>query len=270
MDAALPSGVNYGPAERAQRRASEPRHLREEGRARLRLHPQGLPDDLHGELEGAVRLLPVCGGELHPDGRTKDGGGSGWAGITGVKDTGLIDPVQLTETRRRQGAQEPEGARARAGPLHRDPRAAARRALPLADDGTVQRAARPRARCGNYFSGKERGTTKIGEKVFSEQFTLKSDIGNPILRQTPIGTDGLAGARRHLGREGRAQEPLLRPPVGDAAEEGADAGLDQQQPGAGRLDMTIAEMIKTTKRGLLVTFFWYIRRSISRRCSTPA
>jgi predicted Zn-dependent protease len=30
--------------------------------------------------------------------RTKDGGGSGWAGITGVKDTGLIDPVQLTET----------------------------------------------------------------------------------------------------------------------------------------------------------------------------
>ena len=29
--------------------------------------------------------------------RTPDGSGSGWAGITGVKDAGLIDPVHLSE-----------------------------------------------------------------------------------------------------------------------------------------------------------------------------
>ncbi len=27
---------------------------------------------------------------------------------------------------------------------------------------------------------------KPGDKIFSDLFTLKSDIGNPILRQTPI------------------------------------------------------------------------------------
>ena len=43
---------------------------------------------------------------------------------------------------------------------------------------------------GNYFSGKEPGTSKIGEKVFSDAFTLKSDIGNDVLRQTPILGDG--------------------------------------------------------------------------------
>ena len=36
------------------------------------------------------------------------------------------------------------------------------------------------------------GTPKIGQKLFSDSFTLKSDIGNPILRQTPILTDGTA------------------------------------------------------------------------------
>ena len=36
------------------------------------------------------------------------------------------------------------------------------------------------------------GTPKIGQKLFSDSFTLKSDIGNPILRQTPIMNDGAA------------------------------------------------------------------------------
>ena len=36
-------------------------------------------------------------------------------------------------------------------------------------------------------AARQPGTTKVGEKLFSDLFTLKSDIGNPILRQTPIG-----------------------------------------------------------------------------------
>ena len=37
-------------------------------------------------------------------------------------------------------------------------------------------------------------------------------------------------------------------------------------------ELSIADMIKQTRRGLLVTFFWYIRgvRPRRRRCSTPA
>ncbi len=67
VDAALPSGVNFGPAERAQARAPEHRPLRQARRGRLRLHPEDASDDLQRELEGVVRVLPVRGGRLHPD-----------------------------------------------------------------------------------------------------------------------------------------------------------------------------------------------------------
>ena len=46
---------------------------------------------------------------------------------------------------------------------------------------------------GNYFSGKQPGTTKVGEKLFSDQVTIKSDIGN---------TDPAPDADRHR-RHGR-------------------------------------------------------------------
>ena len=34
--------------------------------------------------------------------------------------------------------------------------------------------------------------TRVGEKVFGDNVTLRSVIGNPILRQSPMGEDGLA------------------------------------------------------------------------------
>ena len=73
------------------------------------------------------------------------------------------------------------------------------------------------------MSGKERGTTKVGEKVFSDNFTLKSDIGNPILRQTPIGPDGLAGAAESPGSRRACSRTSSTTRLGQAAEEGPDA-----------------------------------------------
>ena len=43
-----------------------------------------------------------------------------------------------------------------------------------------------------------------GDKVFSDLFTLKSDIGNPILRQTPILPDYRPAQAGDVGGEGRA------------------------------------------------------------------
>ena len=74
----------------------------------------------------------------------------------------------------------------------------------------------------SFMSGKERGETRLGEKVFGDNFTLRSEIGNPILRQTPDRPGRPGRQERHLGREGRRQEPLLRPLLGAAPEEGAD------------------------------------------------
>jgi predicted Zn-dependent protease len=44
----------------------------------------------------------------------------------------------------------------------------------------------------SFMSGKQRGETRLGEKVFGDNFTLRSEIGNPILRQSPVGQDGIA------------------------------------------------------------------------------
>ena len=159
--------------------------------------------------------------------RTPDGGGSGWAGITGVKDI-------CADRRRRSSPRSPPTRRSRARSRARSSRAAtpsileprADGALPLADDGRLQRrgggggggvaAATSAARQPSNADG----TPKIGEKLFSDSFTLKSDIGNPILRQTPIMHDGTPAQAGDLGREGRAEEPLLRPATARRAEEG--------------------------------------------------
>src|SRR5690606_19492940 len=112
---------------------------------------------------------------------------------------------------------------------------------------------------GNYFTGKERGTSKIGEQVFSEGLTLVSDIGNPILRQTPINSDGSA-ARPVTWVENGVLKNLYydRAWAARQKKEPTPATTNMSLVWKGT-DMTLDEMIRTTKRGLLVTFFWYIR-----------
>ena len=83
VDAALPSGVNFEPAERArmvkdsldvcQKKASS---------------DPGIPKvhhDVHREFEGTLCLLPVCGGQLHPDVPHAGWRRLGMANLTGIK-----------------------------------------------------------------------------------------------------------------------------------------------------------------------------------------
>ena len=111
----------------------------------------------------------------------------------------------------------------------------------------------------NYFTGKEPGTTKVGEKVFSELLTLKSDVGNPTLRQSPIGPDGMAakpvtwvekGVLRNLAYNRQYARRQKKEPT--------PATFNSSLVMEGT-NMSIDEMVKSTRRGLLVTFFWYIR-----------
>jgi predicted Zn-dependent protease len=103
------------------------------------------------------------------------------------------------------------------------------------------------------------GTPKIGEKLFSESFTLKSEIGNTILRQTPFMADG--SAARPVTR---IENGVLRNLYYDAA----TARREKVPPSSANPNMSLVvdgtnlvveDMIKTTKRGLLVTFLWYLR-----------
>jgi predicted Zn-dependent protease len=89
---------------------------------------------------------------------------------------------------------------------------------------------------------------KPGDKMFSELFTLKSDVGNPILRQTPI-LPSYQPARPVTWVE----KGLLRT---FGPNQPANVNMSLVMEGS---DLSIEDMISRTRRGLLVTFFWYIR-----------
>jgi predicted Zn-dependent protease len=150
-----------------------------------------------------------------------------------------------------------EAAGHRAGQLHRDPRTAAGGPLPVADAGLLN--ARGAEEGRSFMSGKERGTTRLGEKVFGDNVTIRSEIGNPVLRQSPIGQDGLPaksvtwiekGVVKNLFYDRYWAQRQKKEPTGTSP------GMSLVMEGG---TATVDEMIKSTKRGLLVSFFWYIR-----------
>ena len=96
---------------------------------------------------------------------------------------------------------------------------------------------------GSFMQGK-----KPGDKLFSDMFTLKSDIGNQILRQSTIGPDNKPAAPVTWVENG-----ILR-----TLGAGAGASTNQSLVQVGT-ELTVDEMVKQTRRGLLVTSFWYIR-----------
>jgi hypothetical protein len=89
---------------------------------------------------------------------------------------------------------------------------------------------------------------KPGDKLFSDLFTLKSDIGNDILRQTPILADNKPAKPVTWVEKGVLQTLAQGAP--------ANVNMSLVQEGS---SLSIDEMVKQTRRGLLVTFFWYIR-----------
>jgi predicted Zn-dependent protease len=258
VDAALPSGVNYGPAERAQAVRQSLDICSKKGVLGSGYIPKSHQTTCSANSKGLFGYYRYAEASFILTARTKDGTGSGWAGITGVKDTSLIDPVRLTETAADKALKSQKARALEPGryTVILEPRPAARFLSLMTGLFNARAAEGP---VGNYFTGKERGTTRIGEKVFSELFTLRSDIGNPILRQSPIAADGSAardvswvenGVLRNLYYDRQWATRQKREPT--------PATLNSSLVMEGST-MTIEEMIKTTRRGLLVTFFWYIR-----------
>jgi predicted Zn-dependent protease len=88
-----------------------------------------------------------------------------------------------------------------------------------------------------------------GHRLFSESFTLKSDIGNPILRRTPILNSNKPAAPVTWVENG-----ILRNVTGDDTPAAVNMSLVMEGT-----ELSIEDMIAQTRRGLLVTFFWYIR-----------
>ncbi|HEX3702561.1 MAG TPA: TldD/PmbA family protein [Vicinamibacterales bacterium] len=197
--------------------------------------------------------------------RMPTGSGSGWSGITGAKDLSQIDVAHLTEVAADKAvkSQKPRAIEPGRYTTILEPRPTARFLSTLM--GAFNEGGGGFGGGGFNFGGLGRpfngpdGKPKIGQKVFSDTFTLKSDIGNAVLRQTPVLVDGQAAQPVTWVEKGVLKNVYYDP---------ATAHREKVLPTPATPNMSLVleggsqsleEMIKSTKRGLLVTFFWYIR-----------
>ncbi|MBP6443743.1 MAG: hypothetical protein KA267_06955 [Gemmatimonadales bacterium] len=222
--------------------------------------------------------------------RMADGSGSGWAGAMGIKDMRMLDPHALTEIAASKALKSRKAKALEPGryTVILEPRANAR-FLSLVTGvfqsggggrggaggpggpggpggaagapGGAPGAGAPPAGApgaggggggGGGFGGGGAGDflkdKKPGDKIFSDLFTLKSDVGNSVLRQSPI-----LGTYKPAAPVTWAENGLLRNTTNNQP-----AGLNNSLVQGGS-ELSLEEMIKQTRRGLLVTQLWYIR-----------
>jgi predicted Zn-dependent protease len=278
VDAALPNLVNYGPAERARMVKDSIDLAERKGVLGAGYIPKNDQATCTANSKGLFAYYRSAETGFVLTCRMADGSGSGWAGITGIKDISMIDAKALTEIAANKAlrSRAPRAIEPGRYTVILEPRCNARFLSLMTGifnpggggrgggrgggppgpggDEPPPGAAGGRgggggggggglATIGTYMANK-----KVGDKLFSDLFTLKSDVGNPILRQTPILPDN------------RPAKPVTW------IENGILRSLGPNQPANVNMslvqlgtELSIEDMIRQTRRGLLVTFFWYIR-----------
>jgi predicted Zn-dependent protease len=257
IDAALPSAVDFGPGERARMVAQSVAICEKKGVLGSGYIPKLHWTDAYANSEGLFAYYRYAEASFILTCRTPDGTGSGWAGTTGLKDVTKIDANAITEVAADKAlkSRKPRALEPGTYTVILEPRPAAR-FLSLMLFALNARAAEEGR---SFMSAADRGQTKLGQKVFGDNITIRSDIGNTVLRQTPVGPDGLAsrpvtwvekGVVKNLfyDRFWANKQNKAFTPTGPGQSLVMDGG-----------DATVAQMIKSTKRGLLCSFFWYIR-----------
>jgi predicted Zn-dependent protease len=201
--------------------------------------------------------------------RMASGSGSGWSGITGAKDLSQVNIAELTEVAANKAvkSQKPRAIEPGHYTTIIEPRPMARLL------STMMGAFNAGGGGGGFggggggfnFGGIGRpfvnadGTPKTGQKLFSDGFTLKSDIGNPILRQTPIMNDGAAARPVTWIEKGVLKNVYYDPQTARRQKVTPSPANPNMSLVVEGTNMSIEDMVKTTKRGLLVSFFWYLR-----------
>jgi predicted Zn-dependent protease len=286
VDAALPNLVNFGPAERA-RMVKDSIDLSEKmGTVGAGYIPKTDQTNCTANSKGLFAYYRVAETGFVLTCRMADGSGSGWAGITGIKDVTMIDAKAITEIASNKAlrSRKPKAIEPGRYTVILEPRANARflslmtgifggggfggggrGGFPQAGGDAPPAGLPPAGGAGQGGGGRGGGGRggggrgggagaflagkKPGDKIFSDLFTLKSDIGNPILRQSPILADN-----RPARPVTWVERGVLRGPEGAGPVPPVNMSLVQEGS-----NLSIEDMIKQTKRGLLVTFFWYIR-----------
>lgn len=184
--------------------------------------------------------------------RTSDGSGAGWAGGASHK-VGELDGARYVTT-------AIEKAKAAANPRRLDPgkytvilEPAAAAALTRFVPGSLDARGADEGR--NYFS-KAGGKTKVGDRLFPETITVRSDPADFAAEGEPFDEEGLPQrATRWIDRGVLTQLPYDRywahkqgkPATGHPTGVSIDGGTSTRD-----------ELIKGVTRGLLITRFFYL------------
>ena len=207
--------------------------------------------------------------------RTADGTGSGWAGTAGPR-FGQI-PTQALVERAARKAETSAGARDLAPgkyPVILEPAAVADLMGSL-----IQAMSRRAADEGRSFMSKSGGGNRIGEKLFADAVTIRSDPFDPRVPGRPWsgGGGGAGGRGGGLGFGGFGQNAGAGEPVRKVTwiEKGVVKTLSVDHhwaaktktppiPFPGSLIMSggsgsVEDLVAQTERGLLITHFFYIR-----------
>jgi predicted Zn-dependent protease len=271
VDAVVPATAEFGPGERAAWVKQSVDICEKKGVLGSGYIPKAYQTNCLANSEGLFAYYQYAETGFVLTCRMANGSGSGWSGITGAKELSQIDVAQLTEVAANKASksQKPRAIEPGRYTTILEPRPAARFISTMTG---AFNAGGPGGGFGGggggggfNFGGIGRpfvnadGSPKTGQKLFSDSFTLKSDIGNPILRQTPIMNDGSAAKAVTWVEKG-----VLKNVYYDAA----SARRQKVPPTPATPNMSLVlegstqsleDMIKSTRRGLLVTFFWYIR-----------
>ena len=201
--------------------------------------------------------------------RMPTGAGSGWSGITGAKDLSQIDVAELTEIAANKAlkSQKPRAIEPGRYTTIIEPRPAARLLSTMTGALNAGNGGGGFGGGGGGFNfgGIGRpfvsadGTPKTGQKLFSESFTLKSDIGNRVLRQTPIMNDGAAAKPVTWIEKGVLKNLYYDPATARRQKVAPSPATPNMSLVVEGTNQSIDDIVKTTRRGLLVTFFWYLR-----------
>ncbi len=206
--------------------------------------------------------------DLSVTARTADGRGSGWATAESNKLSD-IPHAELARIAAEKGvlSQNPRKLEAGKYTVVLEP-AAVRDLVPLITGAFNARNAEE----GRSYMSKRGGGTRVGEKLFSEKVTLRSDPFDPRNPGLPWGGGGGFGGGGFGGGGGANSLPGAKMTW---IEKGVVKNLSYNRywaqkknvaptTGLGSLilegeDYSLEDLIKSTEKGLLVTHFWYIR-----------
>lgn len=185
--------------------------------------------------------------------RTADGTGSGYA-IRDYNDIGLLNSKTVTEisAQKAQASVNAQAIEPGKYTVILEPTAANDLLRLLAFNMDARSADE-----GRSFLSKRGGGTRLGEKLFDERVNIYSDPMHPDLPGRPWNNEGLPSTKTTWVENGAVKnmyysrywadqkgvEPVGRP-TGIIFEGGNES---------------LADMIRKTQRGVLVTRFWYIR-----------